>query len=589
MSFLTTFVVLFLSVFSVVSAGVTDGDFELDGNAVSDGNFDWDSPQGVFSGIIADPAPHSIFTTGGSKDTRDLSSWRHRTGLVPDKDDITHAYATAMLINGSLVIFFGADRYSQAGDAAMGFNFFQDNVQLLPDGKFSGERREGDLLIVANFGSSQDNIVFEYQSGGFVQVLNSQNSVCGSQPDQDVCSIVNSVPTPSPWPYQPKSGSADVFPAGGFFEGGVDLGKVFSGRPVPCFSTFLAVSRSSSSITSQLKDFVLGSFKLCGLEIELECHRGGPDNTNTIFVYDYTVIVRNTGFGVLHNVSMLYDGSTTVFQSLAAGEERTVNGSFASLESAPSIGSASASAVVDGKLINETSGPATCPAVVVPTGIEVVVNCDSVAPNVNESHFVYIFSGVVSNTGFGDLNLTTLNIAGGTETTQMNAAGIVLSPLPAGNTVDYAGNLASTVPISDLTAQVRALDYQGFNVSNVSNSSTCPPLNVVPFVSINKTCTAELVNAGDHLTVRVTYFGYVCNTGDLRLDDVSVTESSTESNTEFQLGSVAQNSCALYNSTYFPTVPAVEFTDTVSVNATATLGFGLYTANSSATCGICPA
>lgn len=586
MSICTTVVVLFL-VLSGVSAGVTGGDFELDGNAISDGNFDWDSPQGVFSGIIADPAPQSIFTTGGSKDTRDLSSWRHTTGVVPDKDDITHAYATARLINGSLVIFFGADRYSQAGDAAMGFNFFQDDVQLLSNGRFSGERREGDLLVVANFGSSQDNIVFEYQNGDFVQVLSSQNSVCGSQPDQDVCSIVNSISTPSPWPYQPKSGSANIFPAEGFFEGGIDLGRVFVGRQVPCFSSFLAVSRSSSSITSQLKDFVLGSFELCGLEIELDCHGGGPDNTNTIFVYDYTVTVRNTGFGALDNVSVVFDG-VTLFPSLPAGSTQTVNGSFTSLESAPSIGNASASAVIDGKVINATSSPATCPSVVVPTEIDVVVNCDFVAPDINESHFVYNFSGIVSNTGFGNLNLTSLTIFGGTETVNMNVAGVVLSPLPASNAVGFFGKLSSTVSISDLVAQVFGVDYQGFTVSDLSNSSVCPLLNVVPSVSVNKTCIAELVNFGIYLTVKVTYFGYVCNTGDLRLDNVSVTESSTSNDNVFYVGSVLQNNCVFYNSTYFPIIPAVDFTDTVSVNSTATLGFGSYMANSSASCGICP-
>nr|QBK87519.1 MAG: hypothetical protein LCMAC201_04290 [Marseillevirus LCMAC201] len=579
-------IIVFLLV-SVVSAGVTDGDFELDGNAVSDGNLDWDSPQGVFSGIITDPAPQTIFTTGGSKDTRDLSSWRHTDGTVPDKDDITHAYATARLINGSLVIFFGADRYSQDGDAALGFNFFQDDVQLLPNGRFSGKRREGDLLVVANFGSSQDNVVFEYQNGDFVQVLNSQNSVCGSQPDQEVCSIVNSISTPSPWPYQPKSGPPNVFPVESFFEGGIDLNRVFAGRSVPCFSTFLAVTRSSSSLTSQLKDFVLGSFKLCGLQVELDCHGGRPDNTNTIFVYDYTVTVKNTGFGVLHNVSVVFDGAT-LFQSLSAGEERTVNGSFTSLESAPFIGRAFVSAVVDDKIINASSAIASCPSVVAPTGMDLIVNCDSVAPDSTESQFVYNFSGTVSNTGFGDLNLTGLIISGGTETVYESVTGIILSPSPASNIFAFSGQLVSAIPISNLTARVSSIDYRGFTVLDLSNVDVCPLLNVVPSISVNKTCIADLVQVGNYLTIKVTYFGHVCNTGDLRLNDVSVVESSTSNEQLFYLGSILQNSCVFYNSTYFPVVPAVDFTDTVSVNSTATLGFGYYTTNSSASCGICP-
>ena len=52
--------------------------------------------------------------------------------------------------------------------------------------------------------------------------------------------IVNSANTPAPWAYQPKSGSANVFPQGGFYEGGLNLSLLArdqGGMAIPCFST----------------------------------------------------------------------------------------------------------------------------------------------------------------------------------------------------------------------------------------------------------------------------------------------------------------------------------------------------------------
>ena len=72
--------------------------FELDGNAAASGAADWDglgSP--LFStGVITDPSGASDkgYTTGGSKDTNDVSQWKWTAGTVtPAKDDIKHAYA----------------------------------------------------------------------------------------------------------------------------------------------------------------------------------------------------------------------------------------------------------------------------------------------------------------------------------------------------------------------------------------------------------------------------------------------------------------------------------------------------------------
>ena len=41
---------------------------------------------------------------------------------------------------------------------------------------------------------------------------------------------------------------------------------------MPCFSSFLAETRSSSSITAQLKDFAEGSFQLCRIDVTKNCN-----------------------------------------------------------------------------------------------------------------------------------------------------------------------------------------------------------------------------------------------------------------------------------------------------------------------------
>ena len=68
--------------------GTPPGLFELDGNTVDvqpRGGDDWGSlfsgdqlgSPAAFTGILADPAPLSIFTQGGSKDINDVTEWRH--------------------------------------------------------------------------------------------------------------------------------------------------------------------------------------------------------------------------------------------------------------------------------------------------------------------------------------------------------------------------------------------------------------------------------------------------------------------------------------------------------------------------------
>src|SRR5688572_11414912 len=141
--------------------------FELDGNVTdaAGGRDDW---QGVFG--LGGVVPPGTLTPPGvdgaevfirdlangnpkesqydaGKDTLDLSGWTRKdvSKVVPDKGNITDAFAKQYMVDHDnnagtpehRVIYFGADRFANNGDAALGFWFFQNEVELTGTNGFS--------------------------------------------------------------------------------------------------------------------------------------------------------------------------------------------------------------------------------------------------------------------------------------------------------------------------------------------------------------------------------------------------------------------------------------------------------------------
>jgi hypothetical protein len=282
--------------------------FELDKNAVDDVSplDDWQTLNSGGGSAIAttldtngnpveipDLGGQTIFTTGGSKDDLDVSQWRHKSGNSPPKDEITNAYAAAYQSGTDTYVVFGADRFAQNGDAVIGFWFFQNEVGLVtsgPDaGKFSGVHKNGDILILSDFtqGGGEVTIrVFKWNSpGGSIDgTLDLIGTGFGCAASPLFCAEVNDAPAPSPWAYTPSQGPANIFPAGAFFEGGVNLSQL--GITNVCFSSFLAETRSSTSVDATLKDFVTGTFTLvpdvdAGADAALSCTNPTAQLTGT--------------------------------------------------------------------------------------------------------------------------------------------------------------------------------------------------------------------------------------------------------------------------------------------------------------------
>src|SRR5205814_8726417 len=93
----------------------------------------------------------------------------------------------------------------------------------------------------------------------------SENANLISPHGNDTSNPVPNITGSQPWNYTPKSGSSQVFPDGGFFEGFIDLTQiVFPTTGTLCFNQMVFETRSSQSISATLKDFVLGNIETCG-------------------------------------------------------------------------------------------------------------------------------------------------------------------------------------------------------------------------------------------------------------------------------------------------------------------------------------
>lgn len=293
---------------------------------------DWDK---VYAGtssafatsFVTDPtgaAETSFFDGGGSKDDRPISTgaqhwaWDNANDVIPDKDDIAHAFAAAYTEPGTghTIFYFGADRFDTSGDAQLGFWFFRQPVRLdTQPPNFIGEHTVGDILVLADWGGSNkvaDISVYQWVGGNKPLDLVKDTTLadCAVAPaDDPVCAVVNNIAgeTP-PWPYTNKDGG-NSYLATALFEGGVDVNDLIGVNDIGCFSSFLAETRSSHSTDAQLKDFALGNFSVCGIKVT----KSGDTLSKVGDPADYTVTIENTGKGTLYkrNISDTVLGSIT--------------------------------------------------------------------------------------------------------------------------------------------------------------------------------------------------------------------------------------------------------------------------------------
>ena len=338
---------------------------------------------GSFPGVIVHPSPGTVFTGGGSKDGIDITSWAWKNASPPPKDGITDAYLAAYVLNedisgtgnkaGDLLVYFGQDRGATNGSAQLGVWLFQQTIGLQPlvgsSAGFTGTHTVGDILILINFsggGTVATAQILEWVgSGGEIlgtlhALTPAAGALCtpGTFTDDLFCAITNLSSTTAPWPY---AGGA-TFPPQAFFEGGVNLTRVFrdllNNKPLPCITTFLTESRSSAGNgidpNAVLKAFVLGPFKVCDFDLTKNCTSGKVNADQTAFTWTYSGTVHNKGGGSLFDV--------TVFDTPTGGSETQV----------ASLGTIAAGATVTyGPLTyDSTANPASDTVEVTAAGVE---------------------------------------------------------------------------------------------------------------------------------------------------------------------------------------------------------------------------
>ena len=280
--------------------------FELDGDAVDDtpgvapDDFEdiYDGSNSALASVFVAEGidDGSYFTGGGSKDTENLDQWLSGGIGIPDKNEVTNAYAATYLDPfGDTILYLGIDRYENAGAASMGFWLLQQEVTVNPaDNTFDdstgapAQHQEGDMLIVADFQGGTPQIrTFFWQSGTLVLSTTVIND-CRTAPTTDaVCGSANDADIPSPWPYTPKSGVAGTFPVDSYLEVGVNLNTIL-GTGVGCFNTLVANSRSTTAEGAQLKDLLLTEYKTCGT---VGLQKTGPDlaTSGETVTYAFTI------------------------------------------------------------------------------------------------------------------------------------------------------------------------------------------------------------------------------------------------------------------------------------------------------------
>ena len=597
---------------------------ELDGNSVVDGTQctapntpagckdDWNllngaggpNPTGSAGGslarsFISGAASVAVFTTGASKDPLDVTGWKWKNGGTPDKDAITNGYAAAYQApSGHLILEFGADRFAVNGDANIGLWFFQQDVHPVGStgGGFSGAHSLNDIFIVSAFtqgGGVSTITVYTWDTACTKGVNNPTPGQCAesnlrlkfaSSPSStcagvvEGCAIVNGVGTPDAdatgaitvtWPYLAKFGNTSlVIPAGGFYEGGLDVSNLLGGN-LPCFSSFLIETRSAQTPSAVLKDFVSGSFNICSLGITKTCSGNGQLNAGgTSIHYLFNGTVTDTGVGGLSHV--------TLVDSLPAGTSNVVF-----KHGTPAVPPASPGAA------NTTVGTLACPS-----GAPVGAVCADLGS---------LSAGAVENWSV-EFDTTSLNVQNSS-----SARGSASASNP--------GACTDSATVCTTTDGLDSCSTQPTNSVTINKNCGVPatyPNAVLP--------GTQLVTQSGLAAVQVNFSGLVCNTGQTPLTGVTLTDNPAATLTvawPATAGTLAAGGqagdCAKYSGHYLPSGVTLgdlggaagrySFADEIKVTgATATLGTSpghdatctsIFGANAQAcggaTCNICPA
>lgn len=261
--------------------------------------------------------PDNTVFTQGSKDTLPISGWTcTQKNNVTSKDDLLNAYQVAWLDPSTthLVVFFGAEKSSNLGDNNIAIWLLQDKtVNCDSSGgttTFTGTHKNGDVLLAAAFSNGGLSVQIQvYTWGGCgdgtlgavcttaspgslgAPVTSNQECLAQNPPTSSAqlppsggnvaaCAITNETSVNPPWT---STSQAKTTLNGGlaqeqFYEGAVDLTQFLGGgTTTPCYATTITDTRSSTSPTATVFDFVRNQLQTCG---SLDVHKYIDVNDN---------------------------------------------------------------------------------------------------------------------------------------------------------------------------------------------------------------------------------------------------------------------------------------------------------------------
>jgi uncharacterized repeat protein (TIGR01451 family) len=322
---------------STLADGVPPNLFELDGNTTveSSGSHDWNQVFSDFQGtttnasgaravdFVNDPfntTKDNEFAAGGSKDISGIQEgpWLWTNGKPQGKDDIENAAAALYTERstdpnpGDTILYAMVDRFDNSGDSTMGFWFFVNPIGTVSGKKntFSGSHStgsfdssgnfSGDILVISDFsigGSTSTPALFGWlgddATGGLVAL--DASSTAGK-----AVVVVNGGPITVPWNYVNKSGATQP-DHGEFLEEGINLTSLGLN---PCFTSFLAETRSSTSTSATLSDFVIGpNFQTCEVVLTNTATVKADNFNNGVPITSNQVVVTITDGGALQATS----------------------------------------------------------------------------------------------------------------------------------------------------------------------------------------------------------------------------------------------------------------------------------------------
>lgn len=317
-----------LAVTALVTAGATSAQANLsgssfeggDGNLIvnTSGNTDWANVAGLNTGI--DKASGNTDNSFGQGTKEDDPNATVVTGSIPpNKNDLTRFYeASETGTNGHIYLYLGWERLVNIGNANLDFEISQNpTAGFTADtkGSVALNRTAGDLLVTYDFGgsgtptlgiltwltSAKDNVSDCFSANALP--CWGKRVVLGSASE----GAVNTVQVTDP--FLPAPGSLGV---GLFGEAAIDLtaAKVIPEGTCEAFGSAFVKSRSSSSFTAEIKDFIAPipvNISNCGT---ITIHKV-TENGDSSFAYTTTGGLTPATFSLSNGGSQSYTGVPT--------------------------------------------------------------------------------------------------------------------------------------------------------------------------------------------------------------------------------------------------------------------------------------